>query len=464
VYSFSLDYLFNRVYDVLLSIKYGFYFVLLGTDKAQYLADVKDYEYEGLRDRGWLDDVKVDADKQEGFFDKILSKLGFDTNKDTDGDGIPNTSDSYPNDPNNLSSANKKEIFGPDLSWGDHVRGFFGIAPRDSDGDGLPDSYETAHDLDRLNPDTDGDGVSDGEEVFKGLEPRNPDTDRDGVLDGRDIFPNDSTKSVSDSDIDTDRDGIGDRAEKILGTDPDKFDTDSDGVGDGTDQYPLDSHNQAKISTTEHLTNFSGLDFHIQNSVLGFAADLLTIMNLFILPVFLFMMLRWYWIFSDALEHYYNLYSKSIGYEWWMEKNYYNPKEKLPPKRISYDREGGEIVEREIDLFQPSEEPEDVVYNINPKWAIVTSYLSDTHEAMWRIGLLEADNMLGEVLRARGYMGKDIGEMLSNARFVTVNDAWEAHKVRNKIAHEGSSFNLSVREARRIYNLYENVFRDLNVI
>ncbi len=99
MYSFNLDYLFNRVYDVLLSIKYGFYFWLLGTDKDQYLADVKDYEYEGLRDRGWLNDAKTTTDEsvsKDGFFDSFLNKLGFNTKRDSDGDGILNSDDKYP--------------------------------------------------------------------------------------------------------------------------------------------------------------------------------------------------------------------------------------------------------------------------------------------------------------------------------------------------------------------------------
>lgn len=482
MYSFNLDFLFNRVYDLMLSIKYGFYFYLLGMDKVQYLADVQDYEWEGLRDRGWLadatssantlnssDSVLTDSSTENttvgSIWSSLLSKLGFNSGLDTDGDGIPNLSDKYPNDPNNFSSANMKELFSVDMSWGDRLRSYFGISPRDTDGDGVPDGYEDKHEgMDRLNPDSDHDGLLDGEEIYRGTDPLKIDSDGDGVMDGRDAFPLVNEKSVSDTDVDSDGDGVGDRFEKLLGTNPGNYDSDGDGIDDGLDSYPMDAHNQAKAGAASALASTDGLHLHIQNGFLGFFADVISVLSIFTLPVFIFILLRWYWVFSDAINHYYHLYHHSIGFEYWMSKHFYNPKNKKPVEKVSYDSEGAELVDAEVELFHIEHVPTADEYIAHPKWAIVESYMSDSHESMWRIGLLEADNMLASVLRARGYMGKDIGEMLVSANFKTIGDAWEAHKVRNRIAHEGVNFHLTEREAKRIYNLYQNVFIDLNVI
>ena len=60
-----------------------------------------------------------------------------------------------------------------------------------------------------------------------------------------------------------------------------------------------------------------------------------------------------------------------------------------------------------------------------------------------------------------------MGERLKNldaADFRNIDKAWEAHKIRNAIAHEGADFVLSQREAKRIIGLYEQVFRDSNYI
>lgn len=72
--------------------------------------------------------------------------------------------------------------------------------------------------------------------------------------------------------------------------------------------------------------------------------------------------------------------------------------------------------------------------------------------------------MLEDVLREKGYQGDTLGEMLKNASFKTIEMAWDAHKIRNRIAHEGSSFELTEREAKRAFTLFESVFRELRVI
>ena len=58
----------------------------------------------------------------------------------------------------------------------------------DSDGDGLPDWYETLIGTDPSRSDTDGDGLTDYEELFRyRTNPLNPDTDGDGFPDGVEI-------------------------------------------------------------------------------------------------------------------------------------------------------------------------------------------------------------------------------------------------------------------------------------
>jgi hypothetical protein len=49
---------------------------------------------------------------------------------------------------------------------------------------------------------------------------------------------------------------------------------------------------------------------------------------------------------------------------------------------------------------------------------------------------------------------------VDRADFRTIDLAWEAHKVRNRIAHEGSAHSLSAREARRVIDLYDAIFKE----
>lgn len=59
--------------------------------------------------------------------------------------------------------------------------------------------------------------------------------------------------------------------------------------------------------------------------------------------------------------------------------------------------------------------------------------------AGWELAIIEADKLLDHALKARGYSGETMGERLKSARAVFRNNdhVWQAHKLRNRIAHEG---------------------------
>lgn len=104
---------------------------------------------------------------------------------------------------------------------------------------------------------------------------------------------------------------------------------------------------------------------------------------------------------------------------------------------------------------------------INHRWVHIQSLIASTNASDWRTAIIEADIMLDDMLKEQGYVGEGIGEKLklvSPSTFGTLNDAWEAHKVRNQIAHEGSSFDLSDTLARRTISRYESVFREFEML
>ena len=103
----------------------------------------------------------------------------------------------------------------------------------------------------------------------------------------------------------------------------------------------------------------------------------------------------------------------------------------------------------------------------NVRWYNVLHYLSSPNSSDWKLAIIEADSMLEDLTNQLEFEGENLGERLKTVdreRFQTLNDAWEAHVVRNRIAHEGSSFELSQHEANRIIVLYENVFREFGYI
>lgn len=97
------------------------------------------------------------------------------------------------------------------------------------------------------------------------------------------------------------------------------------------------------------------------------------------------------------------------------------------------------------------------------KWEKVLAHINSTSPSDWRLAILEADIMLGDLLEKMGYQGDSIGEKLKGVEkgdFITLNQAWEAHKVRNKIAHEGADFQLSERDAKNAIDMFKQVFSE----
>ncbi len=84
----------------------------------------------------------------------------------------------------------------------------------------------------------------------------------------------------------------------------------------------------------------------------------------------------------------------------------------------------------------------------------------------WKLAIIEADIILDDSLKQLGYGGGSLGERLksiSTTQLSTLNEAWEAHKIRNRIAHEGADFVLTKRIAEDTINRYRRVFNELGV-
>ncbi|MED5272066.1 MAG: choice-of-anchor V domain-containing protein, partial [Candidatus Thermoplasmatota archaeon] len=103
----------------------------------------------------------------------------------------------------------------------------------DTDGDGVDDEDDAFPDDPNEWDDTDGDGVGDNSDAFPNDATEWADTDGDGVGDNSDWAPNDSTESA-----DSDGDGFGDNSDAFPNDATEWADSDLDGVGDNSDAFP----------------------------------------------------------------------------------------------------------------------------------------------------------------------------------------------------------------------------------
>lgn len=103
----------------------------------------------------------------------------------------------------------------------------------------------------------------------------------------------------------------------------------------------------------------------------------------------------------------------------------------------------------------------------NARWEHVMSLMTSAQSSDWRQAILEADIILAELLEHFGIPGETIGEKLKavdRSTFTTLDLAWEAHRVRNDVAHGGSAYELPEREARRTVDLFRQVFDEFGYI
>lgn len=182
----------------------------------------------GIPDGGHLPSVYSASD--DDFAETILDWGLTGYFPDSDGDGVRDDTDDFPNDPNETLDSDGDGV-------GDNSD-MFPYNPNetlDSDGDGVGDNSDMFPNDPNEILDTDGDGVGDNSDIFPNDPNETLDSDYDGVGDNFDMFPNDPNET-----LDTDRDGIGDNLDLFPLNPLEHIDTDSDGVGDNSDVFPYD--------------------------------------------------------------------------------------------------------------------------------------------------------------------------------------------------------------------------------
>jgi len=119
-----------------------------------------------------------------------------------------------------------------------------------------------------------------------------------------------------------------------------------------------------------------------------------------------------------------------------------------------------------LKLYADREQAHSIPVSINKDWDRVMMHVESYNESEWRLAVIEADIMLSELLNTMNLVGDSVGEKLKGIEksdFTTLDLAWEAHKIRNQIAHD-PSFTLTQREAKRVIGLFEAVFKEFSFI
>jgi hypothetical protein len=131
-------------------------------------------------------------------------------------------------------------------------------------------------------------------------------------------------------------------------------------------------------------------------------------------------------------------------------------------RRFEYERVYGEAslieeIKEGLEIKSPKQ---------NPDWEKIVKLIGSDNPNDWKLAVIEADKMLEVVVGTFDVPGDNMGDKLKNIEkgdFGNLEEAWQAHKIRNRIAHE-QNFHLSQRDARVAIDNFEKVFREFDFI
>lgn len=98
-------------------------------------------------------------------------------------------------------------------------------------------------------------------------------------------------------------------------------------------------------------------------------------------------------------------------------------------------------------------------------WLTIEQQLIKGEEASCHLAVLNADKLLDQALRQRGYKGDTMGHRMKAAskEWSNANNVWGAHKLRNRIAHE-NDVTVGYDNARRALAAFKQGLKDLGAI
>ncbi len=109
----------------------------------------------------------------------------------------------------------------------------------------------------------------------------------------------------------------------------------------------------------------------------------------------------------------------------------------------------------------------DVPEERNLRWEKIKKYLDSNNPSDWKIAILEADNLIDDILKQAGFKGDTLGERLLKVKpqmLVSLPDLFRAHLVRNRVIHEGTTFELTKEKTLEVTDSYEKSLKELGYI
>ena len=102
---------------------------------------------------------------------------------------------------------------------------------------------------------------------------------------------------------------------------------------------------------------------------------------------------------------------------------------------------------------------------MSKKWDRIKKRVESGTDSDYKLAIIDADDLLGEVLDSRGYDSEDFKTSIEKAsRLLTTgtDEVLSAHEIRNSIVYN-PDFKVSTDQAKKILDVYESTIKNIGV-
>jgi len=106
--------------------------------------------------------------------------------------------------------------------------------------------------------------------------------------------------------------------------------------------------------------------------------------------------------------------------------------------------------------------------DIARKWQEIEQHMNIGKPSNFKTAILEADKLLGHVLKLLGYRGETMGDRMKaiprnkhSREFF--DNMWQSHKLRNEMVHN-MNYEVQAFEAREAINKFRKVLQELGIL
>lgn len=117
------------------------------------------------------------------------------------------------------------------------------------------------------------------------------------------------------------------------------------------------------------------------------------------------------------------------------------------------------IIEKGMDYFSVGDVGK---YRLLKVWKHVIARMKTNNPSNWKLAIMEADELMDEVIKSSGYRAATIDERFKQAEsgvFPTIDQLRDAHQVRVKLNRD-PEFNVTKEEAMRVLRIYQQAFKE----